>query len=145
MCLQCRRPRFNPWVGKIPSRRKWQSTPVPLPGISHGHRSLVGYSPWGRKESDTTLRLHFTSLRGHLCIGGGGCGLVAKSCLTLATLWSVAFQVPLSMGFHRQEYWSGCHFLLQGIFWTQELNPCLLGLLHWQADSLMTEPPVSRY
>jgi len=116
-----------------------------LPGISHGHRSLVGYSPWGRKESDTTLRLHFTSLRGHLCIGGAGCGLVAKSCLTLATLWSVAFQVPLSMGFHRQEYWSGCHFLLQGIFWTQELNPCLLGLLHWQADSSMTEPPVSRY
>ena len=43
-------------------RRKWQSTPVLLPGKSHGQRSLVGYRPWSRKESDTTERLHFTSL-----------------------------------------------------------------------------------
>ena len=42
-----RSPRFNPSVGKIPWRRKWQPTPVPLPGESHGGRSLVGYSPWG--------------------------------------------------------------------------------------------------
>ena len=47
ICLQCRRPRFNPWVGKIPWRRKWQPTPVLLPGKFHGLRSLVGYSPWG--------------------------------------------------------------------------------------------------
>ena len=40
-------------------RRKWQPTPVFLPGESHGQRSLVGYSPWGRKESDPTERLHF--------------------------------------------------------------------------------------
>ena len=40
--------------GKIPWRRKWQSTPVFLPGESHERRSLVGYSPRGRKESDTT-------------------------------------------------------------------------------------------
>ena len=50
---------FNPWVGKIPWRRKWQPTPVFLPGESHGRRSLVGYSPWGRKESDTAEQLHF--------------------------------------------------------------------------------------
>ena len=50
------------WVGKIPWRRKWQPTPVLLPGESHGRRSLVGYSPWGRKESDMTEWLHFTSL-----------------------------------------------------------------------------------
>ena len=48
------RPRFAPWVGKIPWRRKWQSTPVFLPGESHGERSLVGYGPWGCKESDMT-------------------------------------------------------------------------------------------
>ena len=53
-------PGFDPWVGKIPWRRKWQPTPVLLPGKFHGQRSLVGYSPWGRKESDTTERLHFT-------------------------------------------------------------------------------------
>ena len=40
-------------------RRKWQPTPVFLPGESHGRRSLVGYSPWGRKESYRTERLHF--------------------------------------------------------------------------------------
>ena len=40
-----RRPRFSPWVGKIPWRREWQPTPVFLPGEAHGQRSLVGYSP----------------------------------------------------------------------------------------------------
>ena len=49
------------WVRKIPWWRKWQSTPVFLPGESHGWGSLVGYSPQGRKESGTTERLHFTS------------------------------------------------------------------------------------
>ena len=42
-----------------PLRRKWQPTPVLLPGKSHGWRSMVGYSPWGHKELDTTERLHF--------------------------------------------------------------------------------------
>ena len=50
------------WVGKIPWRRKWQSTPGLLPGKSHGQRSPVGYSPWGRKELDTTERLHYIVL-----------------------------------------------------------------------------------
>ena len=49
VCLECGRPGFDPWVGKIPWRRKWQPTPVLLPGKSHGQRSLVGYSPWGRR------------------------------------------------------------------------------------------------
>ena len=47
---------LDSWVGKISWRRKWQSTPVFLPGKSHGQRSLAGYSPWGRKESDTMER-----------------------------------------------------------------------------------------
>ena len=54
-------PGFNPWVGKIPWRRKWQSTAVLLPGKSHGQRILVGYSPSGHNESDTTEQLHFLS------------------------------------------------------------------------------------
>ena len=57
ICLQCRRRRFDTWAGKIPWRRKWQLTPVFLLGESHGQRRLVGYSPWGRKESDRTQRL----------------------------------------------------------------------------------------
>ena len=51
---RCKRHGFDPWVGTIPWMRKWQSTPVFLPGESHGQRSLVGYSPGGHKESDMT-------------------------------------------------------------------------------------------
>ena len=51
--LQCGRPRFDAWVRMIPWRREWLPTPVFLPGESHGQRNLVGYSPWGHKESDT--------------------------------------------------------------------------------------------
>ena len=70
---------FDPCVGKIPWRRKWQSTPVLLPGKSHGQRSLVGCSPWGCKESDTTERLHFHfSLS---CIGEGNGNPLQCSCL----------------------------------------------------------------
>ena len=58
-CLQCGRPEFDPWVRKILWRREWQPTLVLLPGKSLGWRSLVGYSPWGRQESDMTERLHF--------------------------------------------------------------------------------------
>ena len=50
ICLQCRRSRFDPWVGKIPWRRKWQPTPVFLPGEAHGQRRLAGYSTWGHKS-----------------------------------------------------------------------------------------------
>jgi len=46
--------RFSPWVGKIPWRRAWQPTPVLLSEESCEQRSLVGYSPWGCKESERT-------------------------------------------------------------------------------------------
>jgi len=55
---QRRRCQFSPWVGKIPWRRKWQPTPVFLPGKSHGQRSLAGYSPWGCKELDMSEHTH---------------------------------------------------------------------------------------
>ena len=57
---QCRRHRrcgFSPWVGNIPWNRKCQSISVFLPGQFHWQRGLAGYSPWGRKESDTTEQL----------------------------------------------------------------------------------------
>ena len=53
-CRRCKTGRFDPWVRKISWRRSWHPTPGFLPGESHGQRSLVGYSPWGRKESDMT-------------------------------------------------------------------------------------------
>ena len=54
ICLQCRRPGFDPWIKKIPWRREWLPTPVFLPAEFHGQSSLVGYSPWCHIESDTT-------------------------------------------------------------------------------------------
>ena len=56
---QCRRckPRFDPWVGKILWRRKWQPAPVFLPGESHGQRSLANHSPWGCEESKSRLSM----------------------------------------------------------------------------------------
>ena len=60
-------------------RRQWQPTPVLLPGKPHGWRSLVGCSPWGREESDTTERLHFHfSLS---CTGEGNGNPLQCSCL----------------------------------------------------------------
>ena len=47
---QCRRHKFDPWVRKIPWRRKWQLTPVFFPGKSHGQRILEDYSPWGYRR-----------------------------------------------------------------------------------------------
>ena len=159
-------------------RRQWHPTPVLLPGKSHGRRSLVGCTPWGREVLDTTERLHFHfSL---LCIGEGNgnplqCSwlenprdggawwaaiyevtqsqtrlkrlssssssessflfttkhMVIKSagccwyhsfnipCVLcrvrlFVTPWNIAHQVPLSMGFSGQEYWSGLPFLSPG-------------------------------
>ena len=51
---QCRRRTFDPWVGKIPWKLKWLPTLVFLSREFHGQRSLGGYSPWGRKESNMT-------------------------------------------------------------------------------------------
>ena len=116
-------------------RRQWHPTLVLLPGKSHGRRSLVGYSPWGRKESDTTERLHFSLS----CIGegngnplqcsclenprdGGACWAavygVAQSQTRLKRLSSssssssrtIVYQPPLSKESFRQEYWSELPF-----------------------------------
>ena len=70
--------RFRDYLG-CGWRRQWPPTPVLLPGKSHGQRSLVGCSPWGRKESDTTERLHFHfSLS---CVGEGNGNPLQSSCL----------------------------------------------------------------
>ena len=97
------------------------------PGVGEGQGGLVCCSPWGHKESDMTGWLNnketikitkldkftlwlFIEQSVHTCGGGGG-GLVTKSCPTLETPWTVAHQAHLSMGFPRQEYWSGLPFL----------------------------------
>ena len=76
-------PGFDSWVGKIPWRRKWQSTPALLPGKSHRQRSLIGYSPWGHKELDTTERLHY----------GGYVSMCVYTCVCLfdSLIWSTQY------------------------------------------------------
>ena len=58
-CRRGKRCRLNPWVRKTPWSRKWQPTPVFLPGESQGRRSLVGYSPWGLKELSEFSTVYF--------------------------------------------------------------------------------------
>ena len=67
-CSRRKRHKFDPWVGKIPWRRKWQPAPVFFPGKLRGQRSLQGYGPWGCKELYTTewLSTH-THTQGALC------------------------------------------------------------------------------
>ena len=66
-------------VLRVPSEPSWHPTPALLPGKSHGRRSLVGCSPWGRHESDTTERLHLHFSLSH--IGGGNGNPLQSSCL----------------------------------------------------------------
>ena len=75
-CPQCHQPHDLPTWGQIKTLT-WHPTPVLLPGKSHGWRSLVGYSPWGRTESDTTERLHFSLS----CTGEGNGNSLQCSCL----------------------------------------------------------------
>ena len=88
---------IKPKVGRR-KRRQWHPTPVLLPGKSHGRRSLVGCSPWGCEESDTTERLHFHfSLS---CIGEGNSNPLQCSCLENprdgGTWWAAVYGVAQS-------------------------------------------------
>ena len=93
-CGRLKRPGFDPWVRKIPQKRTWQPTPVFLPGESHGQRSLVGYSPQGCKELDTTWVTHHTCTHSRLR---------AKPCRP-PHLGSLALWFPF--GFGQWELWA---------------------------------------
>ena len=138
ICLQCTRPGFSPWVWKIPWRRwrrQWHPTPVLLPGKSHGQRSLVGCSPWGRWESDTEW-LHFhCSLS---CIGKGNGNPLRCSCLEnprdsgacwapvygVAQSWTRLKRLSSSSSSSSLEKEMAAHssFLAWEIPWTEELG-----------------------
>ena len=123
---------LNPWVGEIPWKRKWQPTPVFLPGEFRKQRSLACYSPQGHKESDATdyISLFPVPLFAHLStvkctLFTWLCEASFRSYLRVlayqlnhirlfATPWTVAYQVPPSVGFSRQEYWSGLPFSSPG-------------------------------
>ena len=129
-------------------------------GVGDGQGGLACCSPWYHKESDTTKRLNWTEqfLYNKTCyiktynlinfivsfiifnhvtshsqyIYMHICAQVLSHVYLFWTPQTVACQASLSMGFPSQEYWSGCHFLLEGIFPTQGLNPFLLCLLYFR-------------
>ena len=70
-CRQCKRPKFDPWVEKIPWRMKWQPAPVFMPGESHGQRNLVGNRPWGLTELDTHTHVPVSCQEVHGCLNFG--------------------------------------------------------------------------
>ena len=116
--------------GKFLKRWEYQTT---LP-TSLETRMQVKKQQWGPEmEQQTNSKLGREYIKALYChpayltyMQSGGGGLLNKSCLTLAIPWTVACQASLSMGFSRQKYSSGLHFLLQRIFTTQDLNLDLL-------------------
>ena len=163
--MQFKRPGFNPWFGKIPWRRAWQPTPVFLPGKSHGQRSLAGYSPWGRCESDMTERLSrsialsttlphpppaplhqhqlqfLREIRCRVQFKVYTTDLLFSHSVKTILLWPHGMypcQAPLSVEFSRQEYWSGLPFPSPGPLPNPGIEP---GSPALQVDSLPPKPP----
>ena len=142
---------FN--VCPLPRRRQWQPTPVLLPWKSHGWRSLVGYSPWGREKSDTTEQLHF--LFSLLRVGEGN-GNPLHSCLEnprdRGAWWAAIYGVaqsrtrltwfssssplpgPIDLFLHLPSWsgWGGCcrekpkGLFSQGTMWNVNVGPEVL-------------------
>ena len=114
---------FNLW------RRQWHPTPVLLPGKSHGRRSLVGCSPWGREESDTTEQLHFHfSLS---CIGEGNGNPLQCSCL----------ENPRDGG----AWWAAVHWVAQSRTRLKRLSSSSSSRLVWMHHVLFIHSLVYRH
>ena len=130
-CRRCKRCGFDPWVGKIPWRRKWQLTAV-LPGKFHGQRNLAGYSPWGCTESDMTEQLSMH--RGTQFVR-----VVSRICWDLIKnqVLSPPCLLPAPLSLQRPHHWNsqsqkGCHdrapssaanSLVQILSWTHSTRP----------------------
>ena len=123
--LQCRRCWFGPWVEKIPWRRKWQPTPVFLPGKSHGQRSLAGCGPWSHKELDITEHPHrplvstvgFWEFGGTLQLFGASCSLflTIRVNAELCLLWFTGTFKELRKHLPDYIFWSGIKDILPNV------------------------------
>ena len=97
----CRKPMFSPWAGKIPWRRKWQPTPIFFPGRWYGQSKLVGYIPWGCKDSDRTEWLNNKICWGLFCV---------LLCHTLENVLCIL---------ERNVFW----VFLDAVYWGYQLSP----------------------
>ena len=145
LCIPSLLPIKDVWIGKFAwFKKKNQQRPLSpnqyLLGTSTvlvHNRYFIIICEWMNKDSSRLCLLNFfiQRIKGSFAvifISGGG-GLLTKLCLTLETPWTVAFQAPLSMGFSRQEYWSGLPFPSPGNLPYPEVEP---GSPAMQADSL---------
>ena len=106
VCLQCRRPGFDPWVGKIPWRKKWQPTPVFLPGKFHGQSSLVVYNIVHGVAKSQTWMSNFTFTFNHQTIPRNESPLTASrdTILTLSSSTTQVWQKPYSSNLTTSKY-----------------------------------------
>ena len=124
-----------PRLGRFPWRKKWLPSPAFLPGESYGQRSLEGYSLWGhRKVRHDWTYIHSFNWQKYLKVK---VKLLSRVRL-VATPWTVAYQAPPSVGFSRQEYWSGLPFPSPGDLPNPGIEP---GSPTLRADTLPSEPP----
>ena len=113
----------DPWVRKIPWRRKWQPTPIILPGKSHGQRSLVGYNPWGSQKSQTQL-IDSTAILWCLCWWGNGSLPIvplASLCYTYISFLLLLLQISTNLA-----AWTIRKCVLSQ-FWRAEIQKGLVG------------------
>ena len=133
---QCRRHEFDLGVGKIPWRKNWQPAPVSLPGKSHGQRSLAGHSPWGHRRVGYDLATEH---------GDASCLFVVVE--SLSCVWLFCDPMNGSLPDSSVHGISQARKLERVAIsfsegssplgdWIPGFNPCLLRLLHWQANSL---------
>ena len=116
-----------------------KTTPLPLPTLRKIHQMLISVA--SQRQSGMMNIEKF----GISYSGLQACLLSHSVVSDSVTVWTLACQASLSMGFSRQEYQSGCHAFLRGIFPTQGSNPCLLRLLHCQVGSLPLVPSGKPY
>ena len=111
-CRNSRRLWYDPWVGKIPWRRKWQTTSVFLLVYSHAQKSLVGYSPWGLEELQRTVWLstHTQVLSMESATG------IGKTASGLCLMYFNTKQFLLFQSFRKYHLWTFCHL------WNDEIK-----------------------
>ena len=136
ICLQCRRPRFDSWVGNISWEKKLQPTPVFLPGKSHGQRSLLGYSPWGYKRvgDDLVTKEHYSMVwMYHSLLINASIGDHLGCCYVLALVNDIAVNTHVQVC-----AWTCFHFSWLHI---QEWSSCVLLFLFLPACNIFMLQP----
>ena len=134
---QCRKFGFDPWVRKIPWRRKWQPTPVFLLGEFHGQRNLVGYSPQGLQSVRHDWAKHSQKINDVCCFPpipiGADCWEVRHNKHTSART-EATYSISVFLAYKVQKLlWHvlSCHHILLTCPWCSRERRCRINILAW--------------